>query len=72
MLIKRLILFLVRWRLGLKKYEPFQFDNQKTDAVYYFSDSGIMKAVPGTITKSRVSLNWLLDDECGIISCDDT
>lgn len=70
MLIKRLILFLVRWRLGLKKYELFQFDNQKTDAVYCFSDSGIMKVYLGTITKSGVSLNWLLDDECGIINCD--
>lgn len=70
MLIKRLILFLVRWRLGLKKYEPFQFTNQKSDDVYYFSDSGIMKASFGIVAKSRVSLNWLLDDECFVKSCD--
>ena len=65
-LIKRLILFLVRRRLGLKKYELFQFTNQKTIAVYYFSDSGIMKDNSLTIAKSNVSLNWLLDDECEI------
>lgn len=40
--MKRLILFLIRRRLGLKKYEPFQFNNQKSDAVYYFTEDGIM------------------------------
>lgn len=66
-MIKKLILFLVRMRLGLKKYEAFQFTNQKgADAVYYFSDSGIMKSHCQEITKSRVSLNWLLDDDCKI------
>lgn len=68
MLIKELILFLVRWKLGLKKYEPFLFTNQKTNAIYYFGDGGIMKVHHGTITKSKVSLNWLLDDECDVIS----
>ena len=66
MLIKRLILFLVRARLGLKKCEPFQFVGQKSNAVYYFGSNGIMKLYRGRITKSSVSLSWLLDDGCEI------
>lgn len=64
--MKRLILFLVRKRLGLKEYQPFQFSNQKSNAVYYFTDDAVMKAWRGTVEKSSVSLNWLLDDECEI------
>lgn len=66
MLRKRLIIFLIRKRLGLKKYEHFQFDNQKSDATYFFSDICVMKDTGKTLEKSRVSLNWLLDDECNI------
>lgn len=66
-MIKRLIFFLVRVRLGLKKYEAFQFTNQKAaDAIYWFSGNAILKCHCHEITKSRVSLNWLLDDECEI------
>ena len=70
MLIKRLILFLVRTRLGLKKYETFQFANQKNNYVYCFTSYGIMKSRKGvknaSVSYSGVSLNWLLDDECEI------
>lgn len=72
--MKKLIISLVRRYLGLKKYEGFQFVNQKSDDVYYFSDDGIYKAYSyghdygGSIRKSNVSLNWLLDDECDIQS----
>ena len=41
--MKRLIIFLVRMRLGLKKYELFQFENQKTDDVYYFTETELVK-----------------------------
>ena len=64
--MKRLILFLVRKRLGLKKYEEFQFVNQKSNAVYYFTEDALIKDWHQTIDKSGVSLNWLLDDECKI------
>ena len=64
--MKRLILFLVRKRLGLKKYEEFQFVNQKSNAVYYFTEDALIKDWHHTIDKSGVSLNWLLDDECKI------
>lgn len=66
MLRKRLIIFLIRKRLGLKKYEHFQFDNQKSDATYFFSDICVMKDIGKALEKSRVSLNWLLDDNCKI------
>lgn len=64
--MKRLILFLVRKKLGLKKYEMFQFINQKSNAMYYFTENGLMKLWHGQTTLSGVSINWLLDDECTI------
>jgi hypothetical protein len=64
--MRRFVIFLVRHKLGLKKYEKFQFVNQKTPAVYYFTESAVMKDTCGWICKSGVSLNWLLDDNCEI------
>ena len=66
--MKRLIIFLVRRRLGLKKHERFQFINQRSNAWYYFSDTNLMKVDGNLITQSNVSLNWLLDDNCIIVS----
>lgn len=63
----RLILFLIRKRLGLKKGQYFRFTNQKSDAKYYFTENKVMKIYNGEITFSSVSLNWLLDDNCKII-----
>ena len=68
--MKRLITFLIRKRLGLKEYEPFQFTNQKSNAVYYFTEDAVIKAWRGSVEKSGVSLNWLLDDECTILKLD--
>lgn len=79
--MKKLIVFLVRKRFGLKKYEYFQFVGQKTDNVYYFDKDRVIKMIPTNdrmylyvkeldkrymITDSGVSLNWLLNDECKI------
>lgn len=69
--MKRLILFLIRRRLGLKKFEYFQFTNQKTDNIYYFADEELVKmeSVPNhdyALMSANVSLNWLLNDECEI------
>ena len=61
--MKKLIISLMRRYLGLKKYEGFQFVNQKSDDVYYFGDDGVYKAYSygpdygGSIRKSNVSLN---------------
>lgn len=65
--MKRLVMFLLRKKLGLKKDQRFQFDGQKSDAVYYISDEYVMKYYHGRTTTSNVSINWLLDGECDII-----
>ena len=70
--IKRLIFFLVRKRLGLGLWEAFRFVNQKSNAIYFFTEDAVMKEWHGSHKghliqeKSGVSLNWLLDDECEI------
>lgn len=64
--MKRVILYLVRKRLGLKKFEMFRFVNQKSDAIYYFTNTNVMKVWRGTQEPSNVSLNWLIDDECKV------
>jgi len=68
--MRRLIIFLIRKKLGLKKFEQFQFVNQKSGAIYYFTESNILKKnVNGKIEASGVSLNWLLHDDCEIVRC---
>ena len=64
--MRGIVIFLIRKKLGLKKYENFKFVNQKTDAVYYFTESNVMKRWRGQTMLSGVSINWLLDDECKI------
>lgn len=45
--MKRLIIFLIRKRLGLKKYERFKFNNQKSRFdEYFFTDAELMKYEP--------------------------
>ena len=64
--MRRLVIFLIRKRLGLKKYENFTFVGQKSDAVYYFTECSVMKRWHDQTTLSSVSLNWLLDKDCKI------
>lgn len=68
----RIIIFLIRRKLGLKKNEPFRFRNQNSlYDYYYFNDTNLMKVryfkrrykEP---IKSNCSLNHLLSDECEI------
>ena len=70
-MIKRLIVFLIRRRLRLKKYQRFRFANQKTENVYYFTANRLIKIpedkrIVSRAEKSLVSLNWLLSDECEV------
>lgn len=70
-MIERLIVFLIRRRLRLKKYQQFRFKNQKTDNVYYFTEYMLIKIPEDKRTVSRaekslVSLNWLISDECEV------
>ena len=66
----RLILFLVRLKLGVRKNERFRFTNQKADCCYEVSGDGVWKiwGDDGCVNKrnSRVSINWLLGPDCKI------
>ena len=62
--MRKFVMFLIRKKLGLRKYEMFKFVGQKSDAVYYFTESNVMKRWRGQTTLSGVSVNWLLDNEC--------
>lgn len=70
--IKRMVIFLLRKRLGVKKFEMFIFCNQKSSSVYYFGDEDVMRVDlgDGRVEYSRVSLNWLLNDECKVTTVD--
>lgn len=73
-MITRIVIFLIRIKLGLKKNQKFQFANQKSAMdVYYFTDTHIMKVEfqgrNKTVKPSSVSLTWLLSDECEIRIC---
>lgn len=65
--MRRLILFLVRKRLGLKKGQHFRFTNQRSDAYYFITSKKVWKQDKDGLSWSSVSLNWLLDDDCKII-----
>lgn len=65
--MKRLVIFLIRKRLGVGLCEQFQFANQKSNAVYWFTKEKVFKYYDGHVEPSGVSLNWLLDDECEIV-----
>lgn len=69
---KKFILYLIRKHLGVKKYQKFRFENQANKTTYYyFNDIEVMKVYEnGFSERSRVSLNWLLNDECEITTID--
>lgn len=80
--MKRLIIFLIRLRLGLKQGEYFRFTNQRSDRdVYVFTGLFLIKKeytedpfypyyndLKGRYKTypANVSLNWLLDSDCKI------
>lgn len=67
--MRKAIIFLLSKRLGVKIYQPFRFANQKSETeYYYFTWRGIAKVTDGgRVAFSKVSLNWLLNDECKLI-----
>lgn len=68
---KRLIIFLIRRKLKVKKWQYFTFENQKNAAHYYFTNTNIMKEERnGYRRPSNVSLNWLLCKKCAITKLD--
>lgn len=68
-MINRLILFLIRRKLGVEKYEKFRFVNQKKPGVYWFNGAALLKQTGkhNPTEYSSVSINWLLDKQCKII-----
>jgi len=65
--MKRLIIFLIRKRLGVKKGEMFRFANQKEYSKYFFTEDVLLKqSENGIVMLSDVGLNWLLHDKCEI------
>lgn len=68
-LLTRLIIFLLRRKLGVKICQDFYFTNQKAkDDRYYFTKGSLMKysAAQNRVYSSSVSLNHLLSDDCTI------
>ena len=64
----RIIMFLVRLKLGVKKNRLFRFANQKTEAVYYINERGVIKLTNRVYERmSQVPINWLLSDECEVV-----
>lgn len=78
--MKRLIVFLIRLRLGLKRNECFKFYNQRSLYDYYFfTRDELIKmeyhndriGCGWQSEKSHCSLNWLLNDGCRIFKIDE-
>ena len=71
-MIEKLIFFLIRLKLGVKKFEKFQFANQKSCYnKYYFTHDCLMKieyAKNGSsyVRDAHVSFNWLANKDCKI------
>ncbi len=69
-MLDRMIIFLIRRKLGVKKFQRFKFKNQKQEGEYYFNSFRLVKILK--IKKkvkqeeSGVSLNWLLNNDCEI------
>ena len=63
-----LIVFLIRKRLRLRKYQRFRFENQKSPTdCYFFTSRCLMKETAGGYWHySRIGLNWLISDDCKI------
>ena len=78
--MKRLIIFLIRVRLGLKRNECFRFYNQASPYDYYFFTRDELIKMRHCqhrqdrwwqSEKSHCSLNWLLNDGCKLVKSDE-
>ena len=66
-MIRRIVIFLIRKRLGVDCMQMFKFSNQKKEAYYWFTRDTLMKVENGVAMPSNVCLNWLLDDKCKVV-----
>lgn len=69
--LRKLIIYLICKRLGIKRHQTFRFSNQKSESEYYwFTDTRLRKMREDSHEEdAHVSLNWLLHDECEVILC---
>lgn len=65
-MINKVIMFLLRKKLEVKKCQCFRFTNQRSNAVYYINDTAVMKIYRGYTRKSNVSINYILSKNCHI------
>ena len=68
--MKKRILKLIMKKLGVKDQEHFQFADQREEFIeYFFTLEALMRFNPETneIKESRITLNYLLSDDCKII-----
>jgi hypothetical protein len=67
--MRKLILFLMRKKLRVEKYEYFKFSNQKSKTIYFFDDWGFWRRdlTSGKVRECKACLNFLLSDECEIV-----
>ena len=68
--MKKRILKLIMKKLGVKDQEHFQFVDQREEFIeYFFTLEALMRFNPETneIKESRITLNYLLSDDCKII-----
>lgn len=66
-IFRRFVIFMIRKRMGLKKFERFMFKGQKQPGVYHFTEEKLIKDLGDRLEDSGASLNWLLDPECEIV-----
>lgn len=65
-MINRIIIFLLRMKFHLKKGEWFTFYNQREPGIYCFTDTKLIKLINNKRVLSKVSINWLTDENCKI------
>ena len=68
--MKKRILKLIMKKLGVKDQEHFQFADQREEFIeYFFTLEALMRFNSETneIKESRITLNYLLSDDCKII-----
>lgn len=58
--IRRLVIFLIRRRLGVRRYRLFQFEDQLDDSWYYFTGTHLMKTTDDGTRTSNPSLMYVM------------
>jgi hypothetical protein len=57
---RRLVIFLIRRRLGVRRDQLFQFDDRLNDSWYYFTRTHLMRCAFDGICPSNLSLMYVM------------